>query len=260
MDVQLDTILQWLAQHFWPFTRVAGMFVTMAIFSGRTIPTRIKLFAAVAITMAIAPVLPPIDVPFETVSPAGMLVTVHQITIGMLLGIISLMVIHTFSVAGQILGMQIGLGFASMVDPGSGQQVPVLGQFYLMLATLMFLAFDGHLTMIRIVVLSFDAIPIGQRGPDVDAMYYVAMWGANMFRAGLTFALSAVIAIMTMSLAFGIMTRAAPQLNIFTIGFPIKLVSGLLILWLTMGNFVRHFDKLWGSGVEALCFVLGGQC
>lgn len=260
MELELDVILRWLAQHFWPFTRVAGMLVTMALFSGRTLPVRIKLFAALAITLGIAPVLPEVQYTFDPVSAAGMLITVHQITIGMILGIISLMVIQTFLIAGQILGMQIGLGFASMVDPTSGQQVPVLGQFYLMLATLIFLALDGHLTMVRVIVLSFDAIPIGPRGPDADALFYVSVWATHMFQGGLIFAMSAVVAIMSMSLAFGIMTRAAPQLNIFTIGFPIKLVSGLLILWLTMGNFVRHFENQWNRGIEGLCFILGGQC
>ncbi|RTE85450.1 MULTISPECIES: flagellar biosynthetic protein FliR [Gammaproteobacteria] len=258
MEIYLDTILTFFAQHFWPFVRVGGMFMTMALLSGRSIPTQIKLFAAVAITIGITPALPPVEYEFDTVSALGMFITAQQVLIGMLLGIVSLMVINTFTLAGQILGMQIGLGFAAMVDPSSGQQVPVLAQFYLLLASLMFLAFDGHLMMIRIVAISFDAIPIGPRGPDADALMHVVEWASWMYSAGMTFALSAVIAILAMSLAFGVMTRAAPQLNIFTIGFPIKLVSGLIILWLTIGNFTRHFEAQWQRGQEALCFVLGG--
>ncbi|MCC5854639.1 MAG: flagellar type III secretion system protein FliR [Idiomarina sp.] len=260
MVLELDVILSWLAQHYWPFVRVSSMFITMALFSGRSIPVRIKIFTAVAIIIGIAPVLPPVNYPFDPVSVQGMMITAQQVVIGSLLGILSLMVINTFTIAGQILGMQIGLGFAAMVDPSTGQQVPVLAQFYLMLATLMFLAFDGHLMMIRVVVASFDAVPIGPRGLDADAFYYVANWGSWMFAAAMTFALSAVVSILTMNLAFGIMTRAAPQLNIFTIGFPIKMISGLAILWLTIGNFIVHFENQWNRGIEALCFVLGGSC
>src|SRR5690554_531418 len=260
MDVTLDVILTWLAQHYWPLVRVAGMFSTMALLSGRSIPARIKLIIAVAITLGIAPVLPPVEYKFETVSLLGMMITAQQVLIGMILGIVSTMVVNTFAVAGQILGMQIGLGFAAMVDPSSGQQVPVVAQFYLMLASLIFLALDGHLMMVRVVVMSFDAIPIGPRGPDADAMFYIATWGGWMFSAGMTFALSAVVSILVMNLAFGVMTRAAPQLNIFSIGFPIKLVSGLLVLWLTIGNFVQHFEAQWDRGLSALCFILSGQC
>ena len=184
MDIYLDTILSFFAQHFWPFVRVGGMFMTMALLSGRSVPVRIKLFAAVAITFGIAPALPPVEYEFDTVSALGMLITAQQVLIGMLLGIFSLMVINTFTLAGQILGMQIGLGFAAMVDPSTGQQVPVLSQFYLLLASLVFLAFDGHLLMIRVVVLSFDAIPIGPQGPDADALYFAANWATHMFCCG----------------------------------------------------------------------------
>lgn len=260
MDVTLDTILTWLAQHYWPLVRVAGMFSTMALISGRAVPTRLKLAIAVAITLGIAPVLPPVTYTFNTVSLQGMFITAQQVLIGMVLGIVSSMVVNTFAVAGQILGMQIGLGFAAMVDPGTGQQVPVIAQFYLMLASLIFLALDGHLMMVRVVVLSFDAIPVGPRGPDADTLYHVATWASWMFAAGMTFALSAVVAILVMNLAFGVMTRAAPQLNIFSIGFPIKLVSGLLVLWLTIGNFVQHFEQQWNRGINTLCFILGGTC
>lgn len=260
MDITLETILAWLAQHYWPFIRVAGMFATMALLSGRSVPVRLKLAIALAITLGITPALPPVAYRFETLSLLGMLITAQQVLVGMLLGIISSMVVNTFAVAGQILGMQIGLGFAAMVDPSTGQQVPVIAQFYLMLASLMFLTFDGHLMMVRVIVASFDAIPVGPYGADVDAFYYVATWAGWMFAAAMTFAISAVVAILTMNLAFGVMTRAAPQLNIFSIGFPIKLVSGLLVLWLTIGNFVRHFEFQWDRGINALCFILAGQC
>lgn len=260
MELTLDIILTWLAQHYWPFVRVAGMLVTMALMSGRSVPNRIKLAFALAITLGITPSLPPVEYRFETLNLFGMLITAQQILIGMLLGIVSSMVVNTFVIAGQILGMQIGLGFASMVDPSSGQQVPVLAQFYLLLSSLIFLAVNGHLMMIRMIAISFEAIPIGPVGPDSIVYFYVSSWAVWMFSAGLMFALSGVVALLVMNLAFGVMTRAAPQLNIFSIGFPIKLVSGMLVLWLTFGNFIRHFENQWNRGLDAMCFILGGYC
>lgn len=260
MNIYESVIMEWLAQHYWPFVRVSSMFLTMAVFSGRGLPSRIKIFFAMAITIAISPALPPIDVPFETVSPAGMLTTIQQILIGVALGFMSLLAINTFALAGQVLGMQIGLGFAAMVDPNSGQQVPVIAQFYLMLATLIFLAVDGHLVMIQMIAVSFQAVPVGQVGLDADAFYYIATWAVWMFNAALGFSLSAMVSILLINLSFGVMTRASPQLNIFTVGFPITMVSGLLILWLTVGNFIVHFENQWERAVSGMCFILGGTC
>lgn len=260
MDVYESIILEWLAQHYWPFVRISSMLLTMAVFSGRGIPSRIKIFFAIAISMVVAPAIPPIHVTFDTVSPAGMLVTVHQIIIGVALGFMSLLAINTFALAGQVLGMQVGLGFAAMVDPSSGQQVPVLSQFYLMLASLVFLALDGHLLMIRMVAASFEAVPVGQSGLDPDAYFYIANWAVWMFNAALGFALSAMISILLINLSFGVMTRASPQLNIFTVGFPITMISGLLILWLTIGNFITHFENQWQRAITGMCFILGGSC
>lgn len=260
MELYESIVLEWLAQHYWPFVRVSSMLLTMAVFSGRGIPARIKIMFAMVISIAIAPAIPPVQVPFDTVSPAGMLVTVQQIIIGVALGFLSLLAINTFALAGQVLGMQIGLGFAAMVDPSSGQQVPVVAQFYLMLATLIFLALDGHLLMIHMVAASFDMMPIGQRGLDADAFFYIASWAVWMFNAALGFALSAMISILLINLSFGVMTRASPQLNIFTVGFPITMISGLLILWLTVGNFVVHFENQWQRAISGMCFILGGNC
>lgn len=260
MELYESIVLEWLAQHYWPFVRISSMLLTMAVFSGQGIPARIKIFFAMAISIAVAPAIPPIQAPFDTVSPAGMLVTIQQIIIGVALGFMSLLAVNTFALAGQVLGMQIGLGFAAMVDPNSGQQVPVVAQFYLMLATLIFLALDGHLLMIRMVAASFDMVPVGQTGLDPDAFFYIASWAVWMFNAALGFAISAMISILLINLSFGVMTRASPQLNIFTVGFPITMISGLLILWLTVGNFIVHFENQWQRAISGMCFILGGSC
>jgi flagellar biosynthetic protein FliR len=156
--------------------------------------------------------------------------------------------------------MQIGLGFASMVDPSNGQQVPVVAQFFLMLASLIFLALDGHLLMIQMVVASFESVPIGFSGLDVDAFRMISDWGSYMFSTALTAMLSGIIALLLINLSFGVMTRAAPQLNIFAIGFPITMVSGLVVIWLTLGGFIYHFENQWARVVQTMCQLIGSQC
>lgn len=260
MDIALTTVMDWLAQHLWPLTRVSSMFLSMAVFSGTNITPRIKILLSIAIVFAISPVLPAVTVAYDPLSPESMLVTAQQILIGVAIGFVSLMVLQTFVIAGQAIAMQMGLGFASMVDPSNGQQVPVISQFFLLLATLIFLAIDGHLLVITFVVESFTAIPIGVTGITSDAMWAIANWGTVMFAAAVASMLSAIIALLLINFAFGVMTRAAPQLNIFSIGFPITMVSGLVILWLTIGGFLTHFELQWSRGVLLMCEVIERQC
>ena len=247
MDLVTSVVLEWLEQHLWPLTRVSAMIGSMALFSGTLVNARIKVFLSLAIILAVSPALPEVSTGVEMTSVGGFLVTAQQVVIGVALGLVSLLFLQIFVLGGQVIAMQIGLGFASMVDPTNGQQVPVIAQFFLMLASLIFLAFDGHLLMIHMIMASFDAIPVGMTGLDADAFMAIAEYGS-------------VIAILLINLSFGVMTRAAPQLNIFAIGFPITMVSGLVVLWLTMGGFIFHFENQWQRAIEVMCTVIGSQC
>ena len=158
-----------------------------------------------------------------------------------------------FVLAGQIVAMQTGLGFASIVDPVNGINVPAVGQFYLILATLLFWALDGHLAMIKMVVLSFDAFPIGQAWFAPEQFRDIAHWAGWMFVAAVTLSLAPIVSLLIVNLAFGVMTKAAPQLNIFSIGFSIAQIMGLLIIWLTMDNLTHHFEVMWDRAQVMMC-------
>ena len=168
--------------------------------------------------------------------------------------------LETFVMAGQVIAMQTSLGFATLVDPMNGQSAPVVGQFYLMLATLVFLAVDGHLLMLRMVVLSFETLPVSDSGLTLPAIRSLVSFLGVMYQASLVMALSAIIALLLINFAFGVMTRAAPQLNIFSIGFAVSMMSGLFILWLTIGGFMGHFDALWERVQETSCELINVQC
>jgi flagellar biosynthetic protein FliR len=158
----------------------------------------------------------------------------------------------------QIIAMQMGLGFASMVDPVNGQDTPVLAQFYLMFTTLVFLALDGHLILIRLLVESFQALPIGPEGLDRDAFYALANWGSRLFADAVWLSLPAVASLLVVNVAFGVMSRAAPQLNIFAIGFSVTLVMGFLVLLFTLQSVVPQFTAMSEEMFALVRQVIGG--
>ena len=161
MDVSLVAINQFLADLMLPFMRISGMFAAMIGISAKSIPTPVRALLAIFLSLVIMPIVPPSPVN-NLVDVGVFLLGIQQLLIGIAIGFISMMVLNTFVLAGQVIAMQTGLGFASIVDPVNGINVPAVGQFYLILATLLFWQLDGHLSMIQMMVMSFDAFPIGE--------------------------------------------------------------------------------------------------
>ncbi|WP_041417551.1 flagellar biosynthetic protein FliR [Shewanella woodyi] len=259
MEILMGTLMDAIASYMWPLFRVASMLMAMAIVGANTTPVRIRLLLSMTITFAIAPVLPPME-NVDLFSLSSGFIIFQQIIIGVAMGFVTLLVMQTFVLTGQIIGMQTSLGFASMVDPSSGQQTPVIGNFFLLLTTMIFLAVDGHLVLIRMLVVSFDTIPISDQGISIASYKLLAEWGAYMFGAALTMSMTAIVALLMINLSFGVMTRASPQLNIFAIGFPVTMVTGLFILWLTLTPIMEHFGAVWRDAQLLLCDIVELQC
>ncbi len=255
MEYPLDIILQWIADFLLPFSRVAAMLGVMVGIGARNTPVRIKAGLAVFIVLLIMPVIPPSPI-IDLFSVGTILVVAQQILIGVAIGFTSVLMMNTFVLAGQIVAMQTGLGFASVVDPINGLNVAAIGQFYLILATLLFWVFDGHLALIHMVVHSFHALPISNEWWPVDNYHTLAMWGRWLFMTALVLSLPPITAMLVINFAFGIMTRAAPQLNIFSLGFPVTMMSGLIILWLTLDNFMFHFESQWNQALLLACDLI----
>lgn len=256
MEYPFAIILQWLSDYLLPLVRIMAMMMVMAGIGARNIPARVKLGLAIVVTLVAVPMLPPAQ--FTDLFSAQMIfVVLQQLLIGVAIGFASQLLLNTFVLAGQILAMQTGLGFASVVDPANGQSVPAVGQFYLILATLLFFVFNGHLMMIQMVVHSFIAMPINGEAWPVDNYWQIATWGGWMFTTALVLSLAPLTAMLVINMSFGVMTRAAPQLNIFSIGFPFTLVSGLIIIWATLGNFIAQFEFQWLKMVELMCSLVG---
>lgn len=232
------------------------MIMIMAGIGAQSVPTRIKLGLSVVVTFAVAPALPPSQFT-ELFSLSMIFVVIQQMIIGVAIGFASLLLLNTFIIAGQILAMQTGLGFASVVDPSNGLSVPAVGQFYLILATLLFFVFNGHLMMLQMIIYSFQTFPISAQSWVVDNYWQIVNWGGWMFTTALALALAPLTAMLVINISFGIMTRAAPQMNIFSIGFAFTLVAGLTIIWATLGNFVVQFEFQWLKMTELMCNLIG---
>jgi len=142
-----------------------------------------------------------------------------------------LTILQIFVLAGQTISMQMGLGFASMVDPANGVSVAVLSQWYQVLVTLVFLSINGHLIVLEVLAESFQLMPVGEKAFSQSVFMSIAEFGAWLFEASLMLALPAIAALLLVNLTFGVMTRAAPQLNVFALGFPISMLAGLVIVW-----------------------------
>ncbi|TVT85617.1 flagellar biosynthetic protein FliR [Pseudomonas sp. H3(2019)] len=246
-DAQIST---WVASFMLPLFRVGAVLTTMPVFGTTLVPRRIRLYFAVAITVVIAPGLPPMP-QVNPLDLSGLLLIAEQILIGALLGFSLQLFFQAFVVAGQIISIQMGMGFASMVDPTNGVSAAVIGQFLTMLVTLLFLGMNGHLVVFEVLTESFTTLPVGS-GMLVNHFWEMAGKMGWVLGAAMLLVLPAITALLVVNIAFGVMTRAAPQLNIFSIGFPLTLVLGLVIFWVTLGDILNQYQPLATEALQLL--------
>ncbi|GAB4259084.1 MAG: flagellar biosynthetic protein FliR [Methylomicrobium sp.] len=248
-------LLRYVASFIWPLIRIGAMLLAAPLFSMQGVPVRIRLIIAVALTLVVMPLLPPLP-SVEMFSYAGIVVAMQQMLIGLVSGFIVQLVFGIVVFAGQGIAYSMGLGFASMVDPENGQQIPVLAQFYIILTTLIFLMMDGHLLLIRMVLDSFKTVPIALDGLDRVDIWSVIAWSGRLFASGLLLALPVMASLLLVNISFGVAARAAPQLNIFSVGFPATLMLGMVLIWLTLPNLLDSFSGVLSEGYELLEQVL----
>lgn len=257
MTLASSEIMSWVGTFMWPLFRVAALVGAAPVFGARTVPVSVKLVFSVVLTLIIVPVMPPVPV-VDPLSGEAILIVINQLLIGAAMGLALQMVFAMFIVGGQIMAFQMGLGFASMVDPGSGTQVPVISQFYVIILTLIFLALDGHLVFVDIVANSFKTLPIGTNGLSRDGMWALASWGGNMYYGAVQIALPAIASLLLLNLTFGVVTRSAPQFNIFSIGFPVTMVAGFFIMMVTLPAVLPHIKKQLTASFEFIRLLAGG--
>lgn len=227
----------------WPFLRIGAMMLAMPVIGTRLVPVRIKIIITMVISVMVLPLLPELP-EVEALSLDGLFISLQQILIGLAMGFTMQLVFGALMIAGESIAMGMGLGFASMIDPTNGVNVPVISQFFIIIGTLIFLILGGHLMMIQLLVSSFQSLPIAPEGVGRDSFWSIVEWGSQMFIGAVWIAIPALIAMQVITLSMGVMTRAAPQLNIFSVGFPVTMFMGFIILMLTLPSFLPRMNQL----------------
>lgn len=226
-------VLAWITPWLWPFFRVLGLFTSAPVLSMRAIPRRVRVSLAVLIVVCAQPSLPPM--PAVNVNSAeALLVIAQQVLIGLTMGFAARVVFAAIEFAGELVGLQMGLNFASFFDPLSGGQVTAVSRFYGTCAAWLFVVMNGHLMLTGAVLNSFETFPVS---PEPLAFLHVVqpqVWGAEIFKLGLWVSLPVVAMLILVNMVMGLVARVAPQMNIFSVGFPVTLGVGLTGLWLTL--------------------------
>jgi flagellar biosynthesis protein FliR len=263
MLITAEQILATMAIYILPFARLSGFLMTLAVVGSKNFAARFRMLLCLSIIILIAPVLPVTEA-VELFSFSSFLLVVEQTLIGVILGFVSRLFLETFVIGAQIVAMQSGLGFASLVDPSNGTSVPALGQFFLMMTTLLFLAVDGHLLMLRMVVESYYSMPISSYLSQGYSLFEMAIqlvsWFKWVFASALLMALVSIASLLIVNISFGVMTRAAPQINVFAVGFPLTMVSGLILVWMTLVYFLPHFESQMARANQLVCQLANLGC
>lgn len=254
-NVDVSAMTAAVGQFYWPLVRIGGLIMVAPVFGGAYIPTRIKAALCIVLAMIIAPgtSTPPAVQPF---SGEAVLITVTQLLIGISIGYMILLVFNAIVVGGEAIATTMGLGYALINDPSNGVQVPIVSQFYSIFATLLWLSLDGHHALISLLNTSFVYLPVGTP-IDADMIWIIIKWSSVLFIGALSIALPALAAMLSVNLIMGVMTRASPQLNIFSIGFPVTMTVGFIVILITLPVVASSFEQLLNNGYDTISIWMG---
>lgn len=247
-SVQLDA---WIAAFFYPMVRILALLAAAPPFSNAAVPIRIKLILGLAISLALVPALPALP-PISPGSGEGMLILGQQMLIGMAMGFAMRLTVAAIDYAGEAIGLQMGLGFATFYDPDNTSQTPVVSEFLSLLGLLVLLSINGHLMIMATLAHSFTVLPIVGTSLAAGSWSNFAHAGAVIFSSGLILALPVIAALLITNVALGVLTRAAPQLNLFAVGFPITLIAGFVMLILSLSYLAGPLTELFEHGLNSM--------
>lgn len=251
LSVTTAELNAWIAAFIYPLARILALLVVAPPFNNIAISVRIRLILGLAIAIAIAPALPPIPA-IEPSSGLGLWILAQQMLIGTAMGFSVRLIFSGIDMAGMMISMQMGLGFATLYDPENKSQTPVVSEVLGVIALLLFLSINGHLLMIATLTHSFNALPIGAGLPGSESWLNIAKAGVIIFKSGMLLSLPIVLALMITNLALGVLTKAAPQLNLFAIGFPLTLSLGFTALLFGLSHLSGPFQQLFEYGLQSM--------
>ena len=242
-------LTDWLSPMIWPFLRTLAVFTSAPVFSSKAFPVRARIALAFFVALAAVPTLG--NQPVISIAGAGAMgAVVQQVGVGLAIGFVIRMVFAAVELAGEVVGFQMGLSFASFFDPSLNTQSSAVARFFGQMATFMFIVVNGHLLVLMAVVTSFDSFPVDQNLLEAVKHMKVLDLGASLFASGLWIALPMVGMLMFANLALGVVSRVAPQMNIYAIGFPITLSVGLVGMAATLPMLDQPFMALMGKAID----------
>ncbi|AQU84579.1 MAG: flagellar biosynthetic protein FliR [Halomonas sp.] len=248
VEVTFAQLQAWLVAFLWPFARITAFMAVSPLWGHTSIPNQAKVGLAALVAVVIAPVLPAMpNVPI--MSWAGVGIMVEQILIGLAIGLVMHIIFAVVQAAGEFIGLQMGLAFASFFDLSSGTNIMVLSRILYMITLLMFLALNGHLMVLETLVMSFQTLPVGIGTLNPNAFELLARYAGTIFASGMLLALPLSGSLLIISLSLGILNRSAPQLTVFNIGFPTSLTVGLILLMVLMTDIGRFLQRLFSQGL-----------
>lgn len=245
-----------VAALLWPLARVSGLMLTAPILGASVLPARVRVGVALALALALMP-LAPVPGKLDPLSIAALITVMQQLVVGAAMGFALKLAFEALSFGGELVASTMGLGFAQVVDPQAGHNAPVLGQFYLLLATLIFLAMNGHLELISLLATGMQHASWQSAMPGGGALWNLLLFATHLFSGAVMVALPAMAALLVVNLGFGAISRAAPAMNLFSIGFPISICLGFIAVWLGLRTLPGAFDSLQHAAF-ALVRVLSG--
>ncbi len=255
MTITGAQLTAWVGAFLWPLFRIGAMLMVAPVYGAKTVPVRIRAGLAFAMAILMAPMIPAVPT-IDVFSPESVLIILHQLIIGVAMGFALQLVMTAVITGGQTIALQMGLGFAVMVDPQNGSQAPVMSQYYILMVILVFLGLDGHLVILEVLADSFRTIPIAVTGLSTNSIWALVSWGGQIFAGAVGMALPTIASLLVVNLAFGIMTRAAPQLNIFAIGFPITMTVGFALVLVTLPSVLPHANTMFSEAYQLLRQIL----
>lgn len=245
-SAQLDA---WILAYMFPMARILGVMATAPVFNNDAMNMRARLICGLAIAMALAPVLPPMPrMPADSWQAGAILV--QETLIGTLMGFSLRIVFAAIDIAGELTGMQMGLSFAVLYDPQTAGQTPVITNFFALITTLIFLASNGHLLIIQLLAESYELLPVSGIPFAADSLRTVVASASTLFSLGLMMSMPIIAALLIANIGLGVLTRVAPTLNLFAVGFVVTLMSGFVVLALSMPYIGVALEKLF-----ELCFL-----
>ena len=251
---------QWLLAlqlFWWPFVRIMAALSIAPLFAQRSLPVRARLLLALVLTVALLPTLPPAP-EIDVLSPAGALATIEQILFGLLLGLMLQLAFAVFTITGELISTQMGMGMARYNDPVNGvSSTSIVYQVFFILLMLVFVALDGHLLVVSILHKSFTLWPVGSglHYFGFQAFVHAMAW---VLAAALLIALPAVFCLFLVQFCFGLLNRISPAMNLFSLGFPLAILGGLLCLKLLVPHLPENYLNLSRQLLDNLAILLPG--